>query len=181
MSDDGHKHYPLLDAFKQVVNFHKKFYLFNSDYAILPKGNNLYGQAARFIRGEDLRQLRRDLLEEEFQEYMVAESADDIAGVADALADIIVIALGTAASYGIPIHAVFEEVMKTNFAKLDENGRPRYREDGKLLKPEGWEEPNIKSILGRFHNGALIEAHRHQSSQTENPDPTSPKENPPVP
>ena len=61
-------------------------------------------------------------------------------------ADIIYIACGTAVSYGIPLDKVFTEVHRSNMAKLVD-GKPLYREDGKVIKPSGWQPPNIKKIL----------------------------------
>ena len=90
--------------------------------------------------------LRIRLLEEEFEEYMTGEGHDDIVEIADALADLIYIACGTAVSYGIPLDKVFAEVHRSNMAKLVD-GKPLYREDGKVMKPEGWTPPDIKSIL----------------------------------
>jgi len=92
------------------------------------------------------RELRRKLLKEEFNEYNDAEINDDIVEIADALADIIYIACGTAVSYGIPLDKVFTEVHRSNMAKLVD-GKPLYREDGKVMKPSGWQPPNIKKIL----------------------------------
>jgi predicted HAD superfamily Cof-like phosphohydrolase len=94
----------------------------------------------------DERCLRMDLLEEEFKEYMDAEQDLDIVGIADALADIIYIACGTAVSYGIPLDKVFEEVHRSNMSKLVD-GKVVRREDGKILKPQGWTPPQIETIL----------------------------------
>lgn len=93
------------------------------------------------------RELRMNLLEEEVNEYFDAEEALDIVEIEDALADIIYIACGTAVSYGIPLDKVFEEVHRSNMAKLVD-GKPIYREDGKVKKPEGWVPPDIKGVLG---------------------------------
>lgn len=92
------------------------------------------------------RQLRIRLLREEFEEYLVGEDRDDIVEIADALADIIYIACGTAVSYGIPLDRVFAEVHRSNMAKLV-NGKPIRREDGKILKPEGWTPPDTKGAV----------------------------------
>ena len=62
------------------------------------------------------------------------------------MADIIYIVCGTAASYGIPLNKVFDEVHRSNMAKLVD-GKPIRREDGKILKPEGWTAPDIKKVL----------------------------------
>jgi len=92
------------------------------------------------------RTLRVKLLREEFREYLDGESFNDLVEVADALADIIYIACGTAVSYGIPLDDVFAEVHRSNMAKLVD-GKVIRREDGKIQKPEGWTAPDIKKIL----------------------------------
>lgn len=92
------------------------------------------------------RKLRVKLLREEVTEYMDGESFNDLTEIADALADIIYIACGTAVSYGIPLDKVFAEVHRSNMSKLVD-GKPLYREDGKVMKPEGWTPPAIKNIL----------------------------------
>ena len=92
------------------------------------------------------RELRKALLREEFEEYLAAEADDDIVEVADALADIIYIACGTAVAYGIPLDKVFAEVHRSNMAKLVD-GKVIRREDGKVLKPEGWTPPDVKGVL----------------------------------
>jgi predicted HAD superfamily Cof-like phosphohydrolase len=94
--------------------------------------------------------LRIRLLEEEFEEYMAGEGNDDITEIADALADLIYIACGTAVSYGIPLDKVFAEVHRSNMAKLVD-GKPLYREDGKVMKPEGWTAPDVKGVLDKSH------------------------------
>ena len=94
----------------------------------------------------DERCLRIRLLEEEFSEYLTAEREDDIVEIADALADIIYIACGTAVSYGIPLDRVFAEVHRSNMAKLVD-GKPIRREDGKVMKPAGWTPPDTKGAV----------------------------------
>jgi predicted HAD superfamily Cof-like phosphohydrolase len=92
------------------------------------------------------RDLRKKLLIEEVNEYYNAEYADDLVEIADALADIIYIACGTAVSYGIPLDRVFTEVHRSNMAKLVD-GKVLRRSDGKIQKPEGWTPPDIETIL----------------------------------
>jgi predicted HAD superfamily Cof-like phosphohydrolase len=94
------------------------------------------------------RELRINLLQEEFNEYLNAEEKADIVEIADALADIIYIACGTAVSYGIPLDDVFEEVHTSNMAKLVD-GKVIRREDGKVQKPAEWTPPDIRSILDK--------------------------------
>ena len=107
-------------------------------------GQNI-GQAPAFPDGKE-RKLRMDLMLEEVKEYMEGEEKNDLENIAKELADIIYIVCGTAASYGIPLDRVFDEVHRSNMAKLVD-GKVIRREDGKILKPEGWTPPDIKSIL----------------------------------
>ena len=100
------------------------------------------------------RALRVRLLSEEFEEYRSAEYDNDIVEIADALADIIYIACGTAVSYGIPLDKVFEEVHRSNMAKLVD-GKVLRREDGKVQKPEGWTPPDIEGVLKKSHEEYL--------------------------
>ena len=95
------------------------------------------------------RSLRIKLLTEEFAEYTEAEIEHDLVEIADALADIIYIACGTAISYGIPLDEIFNEVHRSNMAKLVD-GKVLRREDGKIQKPEGWTAPDIKNILDKY-------------------------------
>ena len=97
------------------------------------------------------RDLRKSLLTEEYNEYITAEVEDDIVEIADALADIIYIACGTAVAYGIPLDRVFAEVHRSNMAKLVD-GKVIRREDGKVLKPAGWTPPDVAGILGSQSN-----------------------------
>lgn len=96
---------------------------------------------------EETRKLRFDLLQEEWDEYCDAEAEDDIVEVADALADMVYIIYGTALTYGIDLAAVFDEVQRSNMSKLGEDGKPIYREDGKVLKGPNFSEPDICGIL----------------------------------
>lgn len=70
-------------------------------------------------------------------------SVGDIVEVADGIADLIYVALGAAIAFGIDIDPIFEEVHRTNMEKVG----GRTRDDGKILKPEGWEPPRILPIL----------------------------------
>ena len=98
------------------------------------------------LPSKEERELRKKLLAEEYTEYVVAEYRNDLVEIADALADIIYIACGTAVSYGIPLDRLFAEVHRSNMAKLVD-GKVIRRSDGKVQKPEGWTPPDVKSIL----------------------------------
>tara|TARA_Y100000739_G_C20520291_1_gene423796 strand:- start:140 stop:544 length:405 start_codon:yes stop_codon:yes gene_type:complete len=96
-------------------------------------------------------QLRFDLLKEENEEYLNAAKNGDMVEVADALGDLMYILFGTIMKHGMQhkIVEVFEEIQKSNMSKLGEDGKPIYREDGKVLKGPNYFKPNIKSILNQ--------------------------------
>jgi predicted HAD superfamily Cof-like phosphohydrolase len=94
--------------------------------------------------------LRVDLIEEELKELMAALYRDeevDLAEVADALTDILYVTYGAGHAFGIDLDKCFEEVQASNMSKLGEDGKPIYREDGKVLKGPNFFEPNLNSIL----------------------------------
>jgi len=130
------------DALEKVKEFHKAFDI------IIGDTTRFSGRHHSVPTSLELEELRRRLMDEEVQEYRDAELADDLVSVADALCDIIYIALGTAVSYGIPLDNVFDEVHSSNMKKLWSDG-PHHREDGKVLKPDGWKPPDIVGVLRR--------------------------------
>lgn len=89
------------------------------------------------------------LLLEEVAELGVALGANDLIGVADALADVLYVAYQAAASCGIPIDDVFAEVHRSNLTKVPADGEVNYRPDGKVMKPPGYSPPDIGSVLER--------------------------------
>jgi predicted HAD superfamily Cof-like phosphohydrolase len=101
--------------------------------------------------GLDKNMLRYKLMQEENEEYLEAASQGDLVEVADALGDMLYILCGTIISHGMQhkIEEVFEEIHRSNMSKLDENGKPIYREDGKVLKGLHYFKPKLKNILDR--------------------------------
>jgi predicted HAD superfamily Cof-like phosphohydrolase len=93
-------------------------------------------------------QLRQALLDEEVDELRAAVAAGDVVGIADALADIVYIACGTAHAYGVDLDAAVTEVHRSNMTKLGADGRPVYRDDGKVLKGPSYEPPRLAAVLG---------------------------------
>ena len=88
------------------------------------------------------------LIEEEWKELNVAINNVDKVETLDALVDIVVVTIGALHSMGADVEGAWKEVMSTNFAKIDkETGKVRKREDGKVLKPTGWEPPNLKPFV----------------------------------
>ena len=94
-------------------------------------------------------ELRYNLMNEENSEYLEAAKNGDIVEVADALGDQLYILCGTILKHGLQhkIVEVFTEIQRSNMSKLDINGKPIYREDGKVLKSSLYFSPNIKAIL----------------------------------
>ncbi len=93
--------------------------------------------------------LRFRLMEEENKEYLEAANNNDIVEIADALGDILYILCGTILAHGLQdkIVEVFNEIQRSNMSKLDINGKPVIREDGKILKGPNYFKPKIKEIL----------------------------------
>ena len=93
--------------------------------------------------------LRYNLMKEENEEYLDACKDNDIVEIADALGDQLYILCGTILKHGLQhkIEEVFLEIQRSNMSKLDADGNPIYREDGKVMKGEMYFKPNIKSIL----------------------------------
>ena len=88
------------------------------------------------------------LIEEETKELAEAIASNDPVEQLDALIDILVVTIGAIHSMGADAEGAWKEVMKTNFAKIDkETGKVRKREDGKVLKPVGWEPPNLAPFV----------------------------------
>ena len=88
------------------------------------------------------------LIDEEHQELLEATLSDDQVEQLDALIDILVVTIGAIHSMGADAEGAWKEVMRTNFAKVDsETGKVRKREDGKVLKPVGWNPPVLSPYL----------------------------------
>jgi len=88
------------------------------------------------------------LIEEEHQELKAALTANNDVEVLDALIDILVVTIGAIHSAGFDAEGAWKEVMSTNFAKIDrETGKVRKREDGKVLKPVGWQPPVLTPFV----------------------------------
>lgn len=95
-------------------------------------------------------ELRHRLMHEENEEYLEAAKNGDMIEVADALGDMLYILCGTILKHGMQdkIAEVFQEIQRSNMSKLDKDGNPIYREDGKVMKSELYFKPDIRAILG---------------------------------
>ncbi len=129
----------------KVANFHRVF-------------KQIDGTEPQLISINDVR-LRHKLMAEENDEYLEAATQGEtpnteerLVGIADALGDQLYILCGTILKHGMQhiIVDVFNEIHESNMSKLDENGQPIFREDGKILKGKDYFKPNIGEILKRL-------------------------------
>lgn len=118
----------------------------------------------------DVMQLRHRLMAEENDEYLEAAMKGNIVEVADALGDQLYILFGTILKHGLQhkIEDVFDEIHRSNMSKLDENGRPVVREDGKILKSDLYFKPDISGVLTKettYRFGQWYEVATHPPTQ----------------
>lgn len=99
--------------------------------------------------GEQKNLLRYNLMKEENEEYLEAVQNNDTVEIADALGDMLYILCGTILEHGLQhkIEEVFDEIQRSNMSKLGEDGKPIYREDGKVMKGPNYFKPNFEEIL----------------------------------
>ena len=99
--------------------------------------------------GTQKNKLRFELMKEENEEYLEAVQNNDLVEIADALGDMLYILCGTILEHGLQhkIEAVFDEIQRSNMSKLGEDGKPIYREDGKVMKGPNYFKPNFEAIL----------------------------------
>jgi predicted HAD superfamily Cof-like phosphohydrolase len=124
------------ETIKNVEEFHNAFGI-----------ENAYKAVAK-LSDEDIA-LRHRLMAEENEEYLEAAKNGDIVEIADALGDQLYILCGTILKHGLQdkIVDLFKEIQRSNMSKLDKDGNPIYREDGKVMKSDLYFKPNIRSIL----------------------------------
>ena len=99
--------------------------------------------------GKNKNELRFNLMKEENEEYLEAVQNNDLTETADALGDMLYILCGTILEHGLQhkIEEVFEYIQRSNMSKLNHDGKPIYREDGKVMKGPNYFRPNFKAIL----------------------------------
>ena len=121
---------------KAVTEFHNAFRLSVEDK---PKSDI----------SSEITELRYNLMKEENEEYFQAVKSNDLIEIGDALGDMLYILCGTIISHGFQdkIEAIFDEIQRSNMSKLGADGKPIYREDGKVLKGPNYFKPDIEKIL----------------------------------
>ncbi len=98
-------------------------------------------------------QLRLELIEEELRELYLGVERKNMVEVADALTDLLYVVYGMGAAMGIELDYCFGEVHSSNMSKLGEDGKPIYREDGKVLKGPNYKPPNLYDCV--YHEEML--------------------------
>lgn len=108
-----------------------------------------YSQTPLATLGVDKNNLRFRLMDEENKEYLEAAMAGDLVEVADALGDMLYILCGTIIEHGLQdkIEEVFAEIQRSNMSKLGADGKPIYREDGKVMKGPNYSPPDLAGVL----------------------------------
>lgn len=117
------------DPFAAVLQFHRRFAVSIGDRPALPR--------------KELVALRLVLIDEELAELRAAIGIGDVVAVADALADLLYVTYGASITFGIDVRPILEEVHRANMAKLGGGTRA----DGKVLKPDGWQPPDLAPLL----------------------------------
>lgn len=129
------------EQMNQVLEFHKTYGVNVNEKPTLISGDR---SALRFI-----------IQLEELEEYADACESENLVEVVDSIIDQLYILFGTAHEHGLSAELLtecFNEVHRSNMSKLDENGKPVYREDGKVIKGENYSAPNLKPIIDKFLN-----------------------------
>ena len=126
----------LSDCVSAVANFHDAF-----------KIKNEYSPKALISKDDFL--LRYNLMKEENEEYLQAAKDGDLVEIADAIGDMLYILCGTMLKHGLQdkMEEIFLEIQRSNMSKLDKEGNPIYREDGKVMKSELYFKPDIQKII----------------------------------
>ena len=96
---------------------------------------------------DKINKLRLDLIKEELSELTEAMNNKDLLEVADALTDILYVTYGAGHAFGINLDKCFEEVQNSNMSKLDENGKPIYNEQGKVMKGPNYFKPDLSKFI----------------------------------
>src|SRR5450432_2364870 len=117
----------LLEKINKVKEFHQTFQLDYNETPTAKIDSRLY-------------ELRHRLMQEENDEYLDACRNNDLTQIADALGDKMYILFGSIIAHGLQykIEEIFDEIHRSNMSKLDDNGKPIYREDGKIMKSKNY-------------------------------------------
>ncbi len=128
----------MLTNFEMVKEFHRAF-----DKNKMPEAPEL--------QEVSIQELRMKLIMEELEEVIEALDHEDVVNLAKELADLLYVVYGMADQYGIPIDACFKAVHDSNMTKLGTDGKPVYRDDGKVIKGPNYQPPDLEAILKGEH------------------------------
>lgn len=117
----------------RVKEFHEKFGCTISEYPSLHDTRE--------------RELRYELLREEMEELRLALDSRDIVEVADALGDILYVTLGAGVTFGLDMEKIFTEIHRSNMTKVWPDGSVQVREDGKIMKPDTYQAPDLATVI----------------------------------
>ena len=96
---------------------------------------------------DKINKLRLDLIKEELSELTDAMNDKDLLEVADALTDILYVTYGAGHAFGIDLDKCFDEVQNSNMSKLNENGKPIYDQNGKVMKGPNYFKPDLSKFV----------------------------------
>ena len=99
------------------------------------------------IQDSELLVLRKNLIREEIKELLKAISNEPAENVLKELVDVVVVCVGMADTYGWDFDTAFARVHDSNMSKLDNDGKPLYRADGKVLKSENYKPPELYDLV----------------------------------
>lgn len=128
-----------------VREFHNKFGAGSGDPT----------QASLDLIPQSVIDLRCDLIEEEATEATDAIAERDYFAVAKELADLVYVTYGAALRFGIDLDAALREVHRSNMTKVDDNGQPQFREDGKVLKGPNYRPADMLAALSSRYRDSL--------------------------
>jgi hypothetical protein len=113
----------------------------------------LEGYASKFSRSKSKTALRLRLICEEFAETIEAFIDEDPVATADGMVDLVYVIAGAGVTFGLPLEHVFEEVQRANIDKFP-NGVAIKDDNGKVIKPEGWQAPDVMTAME--HGGYMF-------------------------
>ena len=123
----------MLSNFERVKEFMETFGQEVLNVPQLPDGN--------------VQSLRVELIDEELRELKDGIKNGNVVEIADALTDLLYVIYGAGHSFGLDLDRCFAHIHNSNMSKLGEDGKPIYREDGKVLKGPNYWAPDLKLVL----------------------------------
>ena len=121
-----------------------------SNFNSVKKFMQIFGQEVKDkaeFPEERIIKLRQNLIQEELDELKEAIKQKNLTEVADALTDILYVTYGAGHAFGINLDKCFEEVQSSNMSKLDNNGKPIYNDQGKVMKGPNYFKPNLEKFI----------------------------------